>query len=411
MRKADRLCQMASDKYKAPQSLEYNEFIGELRPPNDRTFTELHIRYGVRKYLYLDWSITLRARRGDVEEFMALRAPLERRILEVVEVADSAIVRRVFNPAEPDEPPISVVLMRLYPGDGLKVDAQYDIQLRGLREAWMQKHGPGAVNDRHNEAMFNFASQDRDPEFRNGDLSWVRNTFVSLSTDLVENVVTERGGFYFPDTRSTAGVLRSSGRMQFITIDPGSTVGADEAGLPPGGSSKDRPIIAGSNVTMGSLVDRIYPGPMPEDWANRPMPWDGVSAKLEHAWRHFDVLANYTLHFVRDNPLAFETVAAPERGANWLKCELRVTHPGKMISLMFGDFLHNLRCALDYSLTAIDPKSGRRTNFLASLTEAEFEDWAAKWTDSGGSPGALAEIRRRQPFQAAHGLNPEDYVL
>jgi hypothetical protein len=124
VRKADRLCQMASDKYKAPQSLEYNEFIGELRPPNDRTFTELHIRYGVRKNLYLDWSITLRARRGDVEEFMALRAPLERRILEVVEVADSAIVRRVFNPAEPDEPPISVVLMRLYPGDGLKVDAQ-----------------------------------------------------------------------------------------------------------------------------------------------------------------------------------------------------------------------------------------------------------------------------------------------
>ena len=186
---------------------------------------------------------------------------------------------------------------------------------------------------------------------------------------------------------------------------------------------------------MGMLVDSIYSGASPEevdnllgdkpadvpehlqetgaqsDWASWPPPWDGVSAKLEHAWRHFNLLAENTWNFIHQPPVTVETIAAPERGPNWLRCELHVTHPGKPISLMLGDFLHNLRCALDHSLTAIDPKAGRREVFPTSLTEADFDNWAAKWTAAGGSAGALAAIRARQPFHASDGKDPEDYVL
>jgi hypothetical protein len=262
---------MANDKYRPPQSLEYNEFVGELRPPNDRAFTELHVRYGVRKNLYLDWSITLRARLGDIEEYLAdSSTSLERRTLEIVEVADSAIVRRTFNPYEPQEPPTTTVVMPLYPGDGLKVDAQYDIQMRGLSVTWAEKHGMPA--HRHTMAMFGFTSKNRDPEFRDGDYSWVRNTLVCLSTDLSDSVITERSSFYFPETPSTAGVFMPNDRMKFIKIAPGGKLEPGQATAAKADTSVDGPIKAmgGATMTMGMLVDSIYAG----DWT------DGVEAFL-----------------------------------------------------------------------------------------------------------------------------------
>lgn len=42
-------------KYQIPRGIVYDEFVGELRPPSDRSFTELHVRYGVKKGLYVDW--------------------------------------------------------------------------------------------------------------------------------------------------------------------------------------------------------------------------------------------------------------------------------------------------------------------------------------------------------------------
>lgn len=411
-RRAARLA--AERAYRPPNGLEYNEFVGELRPPSDRAFTELHVRYGVRKNLYLDWSITLRARLGDIDEFRESKEQLERRTLEVVEVSDSAIRRHTFDPYEPEKPPQTTLLVQLQSGDDERVDAAYATTLLDLRIEWMQKHGSAAAGDRHNAAMFDFASKNRDPDFRNGDLSWVRNTLVSLSTDLVDKIISERAGFYFPQTPSTAGVLRTSGRMQFIKMEPGSTLPTDEAAAAPSETSESGQIEVRSDMTMGMLADAIFSGASSEaqdDWASWPPPWDGVSAKLEHAWRHFNLLAESTMTFIHQNPLSFETIAAPERGPNWLRCELHVTHPGNAISLMFGDFLHNLRCALDHSLTAIDPKAGLRANFPACLTEAQFENWAADWTAAGGSDGALAAIRARQPYHAAGGLDPEDYVL
>lgn len=158
-------------------------------------------------------------------------------------------------------------------------------------------------------------------------------------------------------------------------------------------------------------TDSATSQPSGTEWARWAAPWDGVSAKLEHAWRHFNLLGVNAQQFVRLAPITMETHAAPERGPNWLRIDASVRHPGTPISLMLGDFLHNLRCALDHSLTALDPKAGRRTNFPTSVTEAEFNNWAQGWRDAGGTEEVIQAIRQHQPFLAPLDKNPEDFVL
>lgn len=147
------------------------------------------------------------------------------------------------------------------------------------------------------------------------------------------------------------------------------------------------------------------------DWACWPAPWAGVSAKLVHAMRHSDVLTSIAREFLEQPPIATEMLAAPERGPNWLKCDLHVTHPPDLIPLTLGDFLHNLRCALDHSLTAIDARAGRRLNFPVVDGETEFNKWAADWREAKGGEGPIAAIRARQAFNDDQGRNPLDYDL
>jgi hypothetical protein len=91
--------------------------------------------------------------------------------------------------------------------------------MNGLAASWVQKHGAASQNH-HTAATIGFISKNRDPEIRRGDLSWVRNTLICVETDLADAVLSERGGYYFPTTPRTVGVLRSTGRMQFIMADP-----------------------------------------------------------------------------------------------------------------------------------------------------------------------------------------------
>ncbi|CAM3377800.1 hypothetical protein MYCO108962_17630 [Mycobacterium colombiense] len=111
------------------------------------------------------------------------------------------------------------------------------------------------------------------------------------------------------------------------------------------------------------------------------------------------------------NPVRTEVAAAPERGPNWLKCELHVQHPGRLLSLILGDFVNNLRCTLDHSLTAISPRTGRNLNFPVAIAKGDWESWAEKWLKAGVGEGALAAIGADQPYHVAVGQNPEDHRL
>jgi hypothetical protein len=250
------------DIYRLPRGTVYDEFVGELRPPNGRAFTELHVRYGVANGQYVDWALTLWARLGGLEEFRdSPSGPLERRKVEVVEVVGSAILRHVYNPDEPEAPPRTTVVVPLGAGDHALVDNQYMVQINDLARAWSLKHGP-AAQARHNGALWGFAVQNRGPAIRTGDLSWVRNTLVCLENDQADAVLSERAGFYFPKVKTAQGVLRSTDRMQFITADPGGRLAPEQAETVRSDASGEGPPAATGDVTMGMLVDSIYAG----DW-------------------------------------------------------------------------------------------------------------------------------------------------
>jgi hypothetical protein len=249
-------------RYRVPDGIVYDEFVGELRPASGRAFTELHVRYRVWNGLYVDWSLTLQARFGGLEEFRdSPGAPLERRKIEVVDVSASAIRRHTYNPDEPEEPPQTAVIVPLHAGDHARVDHEYMVQLNELARSWSQKHGV-ASGDRRNTAVWRFVEENRRPAIRTGDVSWVRNTLICVEDDPADAVLSERAGYYFPNVKNAQGVLRSTGRMQFITAAPGGRLTAEEAQVARDNASHDGVAAATGDVTMGMLVDSIYSG----DW-------------------------------------------------------------------------------------------------------------------------------------------------
>lgn len=147
------------------------------------------------------------------------------------------------------------------------------------------------------------------------------------------------------------------------------------------------------------------------DWAGWSPPWAGVSAKLVHARRHLTLLYEAFRDFIEQPPITPEFFPATELGPNWLRCEVQVDDPPALIPLILGDCLHNLRCALDHSLTAIDRRAGRRLSFPIAETETEFERFVNDWIEARGGEGALAAIRARQPFTDVQGRDPQDYYL
>lgn len=249
-------------EYRVPAGTVYDEFVGELRPANNRAFTELHVRYGVQNGLYVDWSLTLKARRGVHEEFReSSKGPLERRKLEVVDVSASAIRRHVYNPYEPDEPPRTMIVAPLHADDYAKVDHEYMVQMNLLAAGWARKQGATAHN-LHNTALWGFVSQNRQPSIRVGGLSWVRNTLICVEDDPADAVLSERSAYYFPAMTTAQAVLRSTGRMQFIIANPGRKRTQEGLDAARDGTDDDNVTAAMGGTSMGMLVDSVYAG----DW-------------------------------------------------------------------------------------------------------------------------------------------------
>jgi hypothetical protein len=258
--------QHAQGRYRPPQDLEYNEFVGELRPADGLVFTEMHFRYGVRNDQYLDWSVTLNARLGGVQERKGRTGPLERRKIEVVDVSDSAIRRHVFDPDEPTRPPVVTRLVELHADDYDTVDYEYQNQINHLCVRWQTDHPEIVeVSDPHNTAIMGFLAEDRDINFRDGkSYGWVRNTVVGIDTDRADMVIADRGYHYFPKVKSTAAVLLPDGVMKFIWASPGEKPSQDQ--LDAADASQSGPIHAKGDVTMGMIVASIYAG---DDWTDQ----------------------------------------------------------------------------------------------------------------------------------------------
>lgn len=250
----------SAGKYRPPGGLHYNEFVGELGPSTGDGHTELHVRYGARDGKYLDWSISLLRRIGGIEEIRRGGVlSLERHRLETIEIKGSTIRQLVFNPEEPSASPQESVLAHLSSGDHDRVDAAYDQVMYDMSVGWAQKR-EGVSADSHTQAMFAFAQKERDPAFRSDGFDWVSNTLISLEEDQADEAIVDRGTSYFKGRPTTAGIMRASGRMQFIKI--GVPRGPGEP-APERDPSAPEPIEARGAVNMGMLVDSIYAD---EDW-------------------------------------------------------------------------------------------------------------------------------------------------
>lgn len=248
---------MPDKPYKVPVvGIEYNQFVGSLGPYGNENpmNAELHVKYGVRNDCYYDWTIELVTHEGDLDTFRATRERPVRYVMESIGIQGSSVVKRVRTGPAPDDFEASVV-RRLRAGDGPLVDTSYDFYLKQLVEQWDQRH---EARDPHAIATFGFASKDRDPEFRNGTYSWVRNTVVCIDDDPGEDSLTERMGNYFPDGGTVAVHCRDVGRMKFLEVRGGSRISSSGVG-----AGDDESFTATGDVSMGMMVDTVYLG---DDW-------------------------------------------------------------------------------------------------------------------------------------------------
>lgn len=227
--------------YRVPLGVEFNAFVGELGPATESYATELHVKYAVRDNQYVDWSIELNMRLGTLVDYLAGDYNLARRTMAKAWVGNSEIRHVSYGPGR--QQTVERVI-QLRAGDETVVNENYARFLGSLERQWVADHGP----DRHTTATFGYAKWNLDPQFRNHDYPWLYNTLVAVDEDVVEEIVIERGGYYFGDARRTAAVwMPAIERMKFIEANPGEMAEHREEG-----DSQDRQ--AALQMTMGMVA-------------------------------------------------------------------------------------------------------------------------------------------------------------
>ncbi|WP_435592992.1 hypothetical protein [Nocardia sp. bgisy118] len=238
-------------RFRPPLGLTYNEFVGELGPATGEFIDELHVRYGERDGLYLDWAITVVMRRGGLGEYMASgAASLERRRIRRYDVSEAGIRRHTYDPIGT---PTVDVLRTLSAGDEEIVDQAYDEILTEISHVWNARYPDP---DPHTTATFGFASANRRPEFRN---RWpeLMNTLVAVDPDVAEEVWVERGNAYFGNRKRSAAVLMPSRQeFKFIFTDTPINQQAEHQN-----DSTDRVGVHALQATMGMLADLVNRSP------------------------------------------------------------------------------------------------------------------------------------------------------
>lgn len=228
--------------------------MGELRgaEPNSQFATELHVNYGMRDGLYIDWSVSLNKRLGSIDDFRVSKKTLPRRKLQRIDVSQSAIRHHVYDPNYPHRSPEVRTLERLRAGQETFVDESYVEALKLLHAMWRRTHGQHAMDDAHTKTTFAFAAKDREPSFRDGDFSFVRNTLIALESDESEEILVERGGQYFPKGHTTLGAFFQDGRMRFINA-------GESRDTAEGAEQRDPDALAVTGRTsIGMLIDTYW---------------------------------------------------------------------------------------------------------------------------------------------------------
>lgn len=123
--------------------------------------------------------------------------------------------------------------------------------------------------------------------------------------------------------------------------------------------------------------------------------------KFYRAEKHMVDINQEAMRYAESHPYNFERIRLPD-SKNAIRGRFHITkQPDPVITVMFGDFIHNLRSALDYVVVACVPKQRRKHAGFPIL----FENIFAK--DENGD-FVVKDAELRQNFDTAtDGLHPE----
>lgn len=123
--------------------------------------------------------------------------------------------------------------------------------------------------------------------------------------------------------------------------------------------------------------------------------------KFQRAEKHMVDINQEAVRYAERHPYQFTRIRLPDRKKE-IRGRFHITEqPDPLIAVMFGDFVHNLRSALDYVVVACVPKQRRKSAGFPILLE---DIWAR-----GKDGNLMVEYaNRREGFETAiNGLHPD----
>lgn len=143
------------------------------------------------------------------------------------------------------------------------------------------------------------------------------------------------------------------------------------------------------------------------------IPIDSVMAKLQHAEGYFDAIKNHWLSWKNSNPYRILRQTNADLTRYSLILHIDKEPPLQNWSLIIGDIIHNLRCALDHLVYAIavyesgqePPPLDDRLMFPICDTSTVFMDQSNRRLATL-SPGVRATIEAVQPYNRPHAVLP-----
>lgn len=123
--------------------------------------------------------------------------------------------------------------------------------------------------------------------------------------------------------------------------------------------------------------------------------------KFQRAEKHMVDINQEAVRYAENHPYEFTRIRLSDRQKQ-IRSRFHITEqPDPMVAVMLGDFIHNLRCALDYIVVACVPKQRRGKAGFPILSQDIF-------AKDGNGQFVVNDTKLRENFETAtKGLHPE----
>jgi hypothetical protein len=139
---------------------------------------------------------------------------------------------------------------------------------------------------------------------------------------------------------------------------------------------------------------------------------DGIREKLSRADEHLVRLTRELGVFLDTEPYVYRTDADYEAGSYSVRIEIKAKPPIP-VSITCGDYIHDLRCALEHLVGGEVPKPSNKTSFPLEADKMDFFTKVVTPAWNGKTNGPLtgldpegelfALIQESQPYRGKHG--------